>query len=72
MDGLHVTFDGNFHFNLKWKKTDANDVPLTKGAGFFVHTDDIGKYLKKVGKGSKQKEARRSPFGRMFSIHKSV
>lgn len=27
-----------------------------KGAGFFIHTDDISKYLKKVGKGTKQKE----------------
>lgn len=55
-----MAFDGNFHFNLKCKRTDANDFPLTKGAGFFVHTDDIGKYLNKVGQGNKQKEVWRT------------
>ncbi|KAI0699067.1 hypothetical protein C8T65DRAFT_581590, partial [Cerioporus squamosus] len=57
VDALRVTFDGNFHFNLKWKKTDANDFPFTKGAGYFVHKDDMAKFLKKVGqKPPKQKE----------------
>ncbi len=51
-----MTFDGNFHFNVKWKKTDSNDFPFTKGAGYFVHKDDMAKFLKKVGKGPKQKE----------------
>ena len=48
--------DGNFHFNLKWKKTDPDDVALTQGAGFFVHADDVATYLPKAGKGAKEKE----------------
>ncbi|KAI0705770.1 hypothetical protein C8T65DRAFT_577516, partial [Cerioporus squamosus] len=66
VDALRVTFDGNFHFNLKWKKTDPNDFPFTKGAGYFVHKDDMEKFLEKVGKGSKQKETSTcSNFGAM-------
>ncbi|RPD67803.1 hypothetical protein L226DRAFT_474379 [Lentinus tigrinus ALCF2SS1-7] len=56
VDALRVTFDGNFHFNLKWKQTDKNDFPLVQGAGFFVHADDMAKYLKKADRGAKTKE----------------
>ena len=40
--------DGNYHFNLKSKRTDKDDVPLTKGAAYFANEDDAQRFLGKA------------------------
>ena len=41
--------DGNFVSNRKDKNGDPNDFPLSKGAAYFVHEDDVMRYLPKLG-----------------------
>ena len=49
LDALFFSIDGNFVSHQKRKKLDPNDFPLTKGASYFMHEDDLKKYLKKFG-----------------------
>ncbi len=55
VDALHLSMDGNFHFNLKNKHSDLADLPLTMGASYFAHEEDFAKYLAKLPK-QKEKE----------------
>ena len=38
--------DGNFHFNMKPKRTDPDDFPLTGGGGYFVTNAEFRLYAK--------------------------
>ena len=49
MDALFYAVDGNFHANLKQKPYDADDVPLSKGAGYFVDEDAFAAYAETLG-----------------------
>ena len=44
--------DGNFSQNMKNKRSDMNDVPLTSGgSAYFAYEQDVATYLKNVPKG---------------------
>lgn len=49
LDALYYCVDGNFHTNLKEKRHDDDDFPLTKGAGYFANEDAVGAYLETLG-----------------------
>ena len=49
LDALYYSIDGNFHANLKDKRFDKDDVPLTKGAGYFADEDVFSAYVAKLG-----------------------
>lgn len=49
LDALFFSIDGNFVSHQKLKKSDPNDFPLTKGASYFMHEDDLSKFLKNSG-----------------------
>lgn len=49
LDALYYSIDGNFHANLKDKPFDKDDVPLTKGAGYFADEDLFSAYTAKLG-----------------------
>ena len=44
-DALHYSMDGNYHFNMKHKRRDPDDYPLTLGASYFANEDDFEYYL---------------------------
>ena len=46
--------DGNFHFNMKPKRTDPDDIPLTGGGGYFVNDADFKEYSKTVDSAKKE------------------
>lgn len=46
---LYFTIDGNFHQNLKNKRHDRLDFPLTRGAAYFANKDDWVKYQAAIG-----------------------
>ncbi|KIP01467.1 hypothetical protein PHLGIDRAFT_123325 [Phlebiopsis gigantea 11061_1 CR5-6] len=48
LDALYYSIDGNFHANLKDKPFDKDDVPLTKGAGYFADEDLFSAYTAKL------------------------
>ncbi|KAI0084023.1 hypothetical protein BDY19DRAFT_899301 [Irpex rosettiformis] len=48
LDALYHAVDGNFTQNLKDKGSDADDLPLTLGAGYFADEHDAKKYFAKV------------------------
>lgn len=39
LDALYYTLDGNFRSGQKAKPLDKDDVPLSKGAGYFADED---------------------------------
>lgn len=49
LDALFYAVDGNFHANLKDKPLDDDDVPLSKGAGYFVDEDVCEQYTSTLG-----------------------
>ena len=49
LEALYYSIDGNFHASLKDKPFDPEDVPLTKGAGYFADEDLFAAYSTKLG-----------------------
>ena len=48
LDAFFHAVDGNFSQVKKDKYTDPDDVPLTRGAAYYVNEDDTKKYMKNV------------------------
>ncbi|KAF7796946.1 hypothetical protein EIP86_008132 [Pleurotus ostreatoroseus] len=52
LDALFHAVDGNFSQNMKNKKSDPNDVPLTSGgSAYFAYEKDVATYLRHAPKG---------------------
>ena len=49
MDALYYSIDGNFKSNLKVKKRDPFDVPLTNGCAYFADEDAFAVYSETLG-----------------------
>lgn len=49
LHALYIVIDGNFHQNLKNKRRDHKDFPLTLGAAYFANEDDWDKYTTALG-----------------------
>ena len=48
--------DGNYHFNMKPRETDQNDVAMSKNASYFVNHEDFGYFIKKAPRPAKEVE----------------
>ncbi|EKM57428.1 uncharacterized protein PHACADRAFT_192577 [Phanerochaete carnosa HHB-10118-sp] len=48
LDALFYAIDGNFHVNLKDKRMDIEDFPLSKGAAYFADEDAFAGFSAKL------------------------
>lgn len=48
LDALFYTIDGNFHANLRNKRMDLEDFPLSKGVAYFANEDAYAAYSKEL------------------------
>jgi hypothetical protein len=44
LDALFYAIDGNFHANLKDKRANSDNFPLSKSAGYFADEDAFAVY----------------------------